>query len=114
MSEFGELLKSLRKNYKISQRKLAELVGIDFTYISKIESGTMDPPAEDKILKMAEVFKVDPDQLLISAKRCQVNCRKLLLSIKMYPFLRKASSFSPQQWERIRGIMNETPEDGEK
>lgn len=30
---------------------MAELVGIDFTYISKIENGTMDLPAEDKIIQ---------------------------------------------------------------
>ncbi|MFB9279388.1 helix-turn-helix domain-containing protein [Cohnella cellulosilytica] len=115
MSEFGDLLKSLRKDYKISQRKLAELVGIDFTYISKIESGAMDPPAEDKIIKMAEVFQVNPDQLLISAKKVPSELQKIITEHQDVPvFLRKASSFSSNQWERIRGIMNETPEDGEK
>jgi transcriptional regulator with XRE-family HTH domain len=114
MSEFGELLKSLRKDKKISQRKLAELVGIDFTYISKIESGTMDPPAEDKIIKIAEIFNVNPDQLLISAKKVPSELQKVITDYQDLPlFLRKASSFSPHQWERIRGIMNETPNDEE-
>jgi transcriptional regulator with XRE-family HTH domain len=115
MSEFGDLLKSLRKDYKISQRKLAELVGIDFTYISKIESGAMDPPAEDKIIKMAQVFMVNPDQLLISAKKVPSELQKIITEHQDVPvFLRKVSSFSPDQWERIRGIMNEPSEDGEK
>lgn len=115
MSEFGDLLKSLRKEHKISQRKLAELVGIDFTYISKIESGAMDPPAEDKIIKIAEVFKTDKDKLLLSAKKVPSEFQKIITENQDVPiFLRRASTFSQSQWERIKGIMNEEPEDGEK
>ncbi|MBT4731693.1 helix-turn-helix transcriptional regulator [Candidatus Woesearchaeota archaeon] len=37
--EFGNKIKILRKNAGISQEKLAELAGIDRTYISSIEKG---------------------------------------------------------------------------
>ncbi|MBT4764967.1 helix-turn-helix transcriptional regulator [Candidatus Woesearchaeota archaeon] len=37
--EFGNKIKTLRKNAGISQEKLADLAGIDRTYISSIEKG---------------------------------------------------------------------------
>lgn len=40
---YGELLRSDRKNSGLSQRELAKKVGVDFTYISKIENGKLEP-----------------------------------------------------------------------
>jgi len=108
VSQFGELLKSLRKKHKITQRQLAERVGIDFTYISKIESGNMDPPAEDKIVKMAVVFGEDPDQLLIAAKKVPRDFQKIITEHKEVPvFLRKVPHITPEQWKKIHGIIEQ-------
>ncbi|MEF3305785.1 helix-turn-helix domain-containing protein [Paenibacillus sp. GYB003] len=113
MSEFGELLRSLRKQNKITQRQLASLVGIDFTYISKIESGTMDPPAEDKLIRMAEVLRVEPEELILSAKKVPTTFQKLITENSDVPiFLRKASHLSPKQWEKIKEIIG-ADDDGE-
>lgn len=107
MSEFGKMLKNIRKGKEISQRKLAELVGIDFTYISKIENGTMDPPAEDKIVKIAEVLGEDPDTMLIVAKKVPSDFQRVITENKDIPlFLRKAPNLSTEQWEEIRRIIN--------
>lgn len=64
---FGELLKRLRTQWNLSQRALADLVGIDFTYISKIENEALDPPSEETLIKMADVFKVDRYDFILSA-----------------------------------------------
>lgn len=107
MSDFGKILKAFRTKKEISQRKLAELVGIDFTYISKIESGTMDPPAEDKIVKMAEILGEDPDAMLIAAKKIPSQFQKTITENKdMAMFLRKANNLSQSQWENIRRIVD--------
>ena len=112
MSEFGELLKRLRKDKKISQRQLAELVGIDFTYISKIENGMMEPPAEDKIIKIADVFGEDPDELLIAAKKVPSHFQKVITENENIPvFLRRAPDLSPGQWEQIKRIIGEDGSD---
>lgn len=111
MSEFGKKLKAFRLEKEISQRKLAELVGIDFTYISKIESGTMDPPAEDKIIKMAEVLGEDPDIMLVAAKKVPKELQKIITENKEIPvFLRRASNLSSNQWEEIRRIIDKKDE----
>lgn len=107
MNDFGKLLKNLRVEKKITQRKLAELVGIDFTYISKIENGTMEPPAEDKIVKIAEILGEDADQMLITAKKVPSHFQKVITENKDIPMLlRKADSLSPKQWEDIRRIID--------
>lgn len=64
---FGEMLRRLRAQHNISQRDLAERVGIDFTYISKIENGSEQAPSEEVLIKMAEVFSVNKYDLIISA-----------------------------------------------
>lgn len=113
MSEFGELLRNLRKERKVTQRQLAERVGIDFTYISKIESGTMDPPAEDKIIKIAEVLQAEPEELILAAKKVPKSFQRLITENKEIPvFLRKASELSPAQWRKIKEIIGEEGGDG--
>ena len=44
--DFPERLRTLRKRSQLSQRDLAQRVGIDFTYLSKIENGRVEPPSE--------------------------------------------------------------------
>ncbi|MEJ7778897.1 MAG: helix-turn-helix transcriptional regulator [Daejeonella sp.] len=61
---FGQALKEIRRETGISQRELADKVGIDFSYVSKIENDRMPPPAGDTIQKICEVLKVSTDLLL--------------------------------------------------
>lgn len=111
MSEFGIYLKQLRKDKKISQRALADLIGIDFTYLSKIESGVMPPPAEERIIKIAEVLKIDPDELLIIARKVPSDFNNIILQDKNVPiFLRKAPDISKEQWTRIHKIIDNKEE----
>lgn len=41
--EAPRLFRESRKAYGLSQRALAEILGVDFTYISKIENGQLKP-----------------------------------------------------------------------
>lgn len=66
---FGQRLRELRKERGISQKELAKKVGIDFTYLSKIETGSMDPPSEKTILALAKALNADSDELLVLAKK---------------------------------------------
>ena len=108
MSEFGDMLKSLRVEKKISQRKLAELVGIDFTYISKIECGTEAPPAESTIINIAKYLGEDSDKMLLAAKKIPSDFQKIIMENKdVQIFLHKAPNITASQWEMIRLIINE-------
>ena len=52
--DFPERLRTLRKQAQLSQRDLAERVGVDFTYLSKIENRRADPPSEGVLRSIAK------------------------------------------------------------
>lgn len=66
---FGERVRELRKEHGMSQRHLAERVGIDFTYLSKIENGRMEPPSEEVIRRVAEELGTSADELIVLADK---------------------------------------------
>lgn len=61
---FAERIKKLRKEKKMSQSELAQMVGTDIRQISRYEGGKILPYAET-IVKIANVFDVTTDYLLI-------------------------------------------------
>ena len=69
---FGKRIRELREakkrtDPKYSLRQFAQAVDISATFLSKVETGEFNPPAPDKIKKMAELLGVDPDDLLALA-----------------------------------------------
>ena len=53
---FPDRLRELRRASRMSQRALADQVGIDFTYLSKIENGRVEPPSEGVLQRIAKVL----------------------------------------------------------
>ncbi|MFC2067356.1 helix-turn-helix domain-containing protein [Chloroflexota bacterium] len=66
---FGARLKELRIRAHLSQRKLASKVGVDFTYISRLENGLSRPPSEKVLLQLSEILHVNKDELITLAGR---------------------------------------------
>ena len=64
---FGSRVRQLRKSTGLSQRDFADKIGIDFTYLSKIENGKVEPPSEEKIRMIARVLENDEEELLALA-----------------------------------------------
>ena len=65
--DFPLRLRALRREAGLSQRGLAERVNVDFTYLSKIENGRVEPPSET-VLKniaavLAEALELDTTEL---------------------------------------------------
>ena len=61
--EFGLLLKELRGKKGITQEKLAELSGVDYKYIQKLEYGKYNPTI-DKLIKIAKALEVEPGTIV--------------------------------------------------
>ena len=59
----GNRLKELRKQKKLNQTELAEVIGISLNTLSNMESGKTDPSTET-IIKLCEFFNVSTDYLL--------------------------------------------------
>lgn len=67
---FGQIIKEARKEKDISQRKLAELTGYNFTYISKLENDKNDtPPSLELIDKFAAHLDIKKLDLLYTSGR---------------------------------------------
>jgi HTH-type transcriptional regulator, competence development regulator len=62
---YGKLLKELRRQKGVAQRDLAASVGVDFSYISKIENDRLQPPSADTTIKICEALGV-PNEVLLS------------------------------------------------
>jgi transcriptional regulator with XRE-family HTH domain len=58
MRTFAELLRDARERAGISQRELAEKVGVDSSYISRIERALFPPPVRDKVLAIADALEL--------------------------------------------------------
>lgn len=65
---FSDRLRELRRAARLSQRALAEQVGIDFTYLSKIENGRVEPPSEGVLLRIAKelALKLGKDETALA------------------------------------------------
>ena len=61
---FGDALREQRRIAGISQRELAERIGLDFSYISKVENGRLPPPSADTIVAICSVFGINAETLL--------------------------------------------------
>ena len=69
-------------------KELADKVGIDFTYLSKIENGVMPPPSEKVILRLAEVLNADKDELIALSGKVPSDIAQLLSNRQTLQFLR--------------------------
>ncbi|MBD3375762.1 helix-turn-helix domain-containing protein [candidate division KSB1 bacterium] len=79
---FGEHLRELRKQRNLTQRELAQKAGIDFTYLSKVETSRMSPPSEKTILDIAAVLELnqdESDELLLLAKKIPSSAKNMII-----------------------------------
>lgn len=77
--QFGQLIRQARKSQGYSQRELAKLVELDFTYLSKLENNRADyPPKEEVIRTLATHLALDGDKLIFLAGRIPQQDESLL------------------------------------
>jgi transcriptional regulator with XRE-family HTH domain len=103
---FGDLLRQKRRAVGVSQRRLAELVGVDFSYISKLENGRLPAPAADTIARIAENIGCATEDLLAAAQKLPDGVGSILSgNPAAVRFLQEASSLGldEAEWEQMRG-----------
>jgi transcriptional regulator with XRE-family HTH domain len=70
MNKFGDRIRELRKAKGYSLRQLAPLVGVGFSYLSKVENDKLDfegTASESLIHRLADVLDADEEELLLLA-----------------------------------------------
>jgi len=104
--DFGSRIRELRKERGISLRDLADRVKIDFTYLSKIENGKVEPPSERIIKLVAQELDTDSEELLNLAGK--VSSEQIRKAVESNPsvgiLLRKIQSRNLTN-EQIEGMV---------
>ena len=72
LKKVGLFIKQLRNENKISQQKLADMIPIDRTGLSKWENGETLPPI-DKMKILCDIFKISIDELISGERTTQNN-----------------------------------------
>lgn len=103
---FGETAKRLRKERGISQRDLAKQVGIDFTYLSKIENDRMEPPSESTIERIAEALDANADDLLVLADRFPSDLADDLKDTETIGALRRSLAGDFDSFEDVKSALS--------
>lgn len=77
---FGSRIRDLRKAMRFSLRELADATSIDFTYLSKLETGRFPPPSEDVIVRLSQVLGADKDELLSLANKVDSSIHEFIVN----------------------------------
>jgi len=86
---FGSYIRERRERLRAtdprgSVRQVAERIGVEPSYLSKVERGLVAPPSEAKILRLAQELGEDPDVLLALAGKVS---QELQAAIRKRPAL---------------------------
>jgi transcriptional regulator with XRE-family HTH domain len=104
MATFGDILRDRRRVAGISQRDLAAKIGVDFSYISKLENGRLAPPATDTTGRIAKALNCAVEDLLAAAGKFPSGVEDAIASEPAaIRFLQKAVDLdlTQSEWERM-------------
>ena len=89
-NSFGGRIRELRRGRGLTQRQAAAEIGVDFTYLSKLENDRGDPPSEETIRRLALLYDVDAEELLALAGKLPPELRQRALTDPRFAtFLRR-------------------------
>jgi transcriptional regulator with XRE-family HTH domain len=113
-SSFGQSLRHLRRSQEVTQRALADQVGVDFSYISKVENDRLPPPAADTVVKICEALGVPAEELLALTGKVPTSVQEMLgTSPAALQFLREAHELklTEEEWagltQRLKRLRRE-------
>ena len=81
---FGKFVRNKREKLRkadasFSLRKVALRIGVEPSYLSKVERGEQPPPSEEKIIALSRELKEDSDVLLALAGKVSSELQKVIL-----------------------------------
>ena len=122
---FPERLRELRKAARLSQRALAEKVGVNFTYLSKIENGRVEPPSESVLQRIAnelagelgmDEIELSDELITLAGKIPSDLAETLSRNPEVIRFLRSVGDDvrSPDDWRRLFSSQSRQETPGEE
>ncbi len=73
----GELLRGIRQEAGVGIKTVAPQLGVNYTYLSKIENGVVTPSAP-LLSRMAKYYAVNRDSLFAAASRLPPDVERIL------------------------------------
>lgn len=121
--EFGRYLKSLRKSIKnMSLRNVQMKTGVSNSYISQVERGVRGIPSPDILRKLAPVYKVSYEELMVDAGYWQraeipddpILKEKAMRYMEFYKMAEDAanSKISPEQFKKALDLVKDIKKQG--
>ncbi|MCY7321744.1 MAG: helix-turn-helix domain-containing protein [Phormidesmis sp. CAN_BIN36] len=106
---FGQLIREARKEKGWSQRELSKLVGLDFTYLSKLENDRADyPPKEEAIRQIAIHLNLNAEELIFLAGRFPERDEEVVRqNYQMLPALFRRLKTDPDFAQEVRSMLDE-------
>lgn len=100
MSGFGEYIRKSRESLlesdsRFSLRKVANAIGVEPSYLSKVERGEQPPPSEKTIVALAKELDLDADVLLALAGK---------VSMELQAIIRKRPKLFGQLIRELKGM----------
>ena len=111
--QFGDTIKAKRTQCHLTQKELAQLCGVNPTYISKIEGGGI-LPSDSLIRCTAGIFGVEEEWLLDVAAKIDGQALQRIASddARMGRLLRhiQRRRITQYQWYQIWQVLEDAPE----
>lgn len=104
----GEMIRRLRKEKGLTQAALAKAIGVDESYISKIEANKLSyNPSEDTLRLIATTLDTDPLELLGLANRAPKEMEAISESEQAREFfsLVRSSDVESDDWQNLTRVL---------
>ena len=75
---YGAFTRRKREEKEFGLREFAKMLGVSATYVSQVERGELSPPAEERVLKTAELLEIDSDVLMALAGRVATDLEDII------------------------------------
>ncbi|MBJ8024913.1 helix-turn-helix transcriptional regulator [Bacillus cereus] len=106
MNMFGQRLKDLRREKKLTQQDIADVLGIEKSNISRFESGKQSLSSEN-IIKTAKYFNVSVDYILGISDYKTINKKKEEQIPKdVVKLMKKINTLSPEKRQLIESLID--------
>ncbi len=109
--KFGAFIRRKREalDPKVGLREMAKKIGVSPTYLSKVERDEFPPPAEDKVIAIAESLDLDVDVLLARAGKVSSDLTQIIREHPraMAHLIRGTRGMSEDQMAEVNKVMAE-------
>jgi transcriptional regulator with XRE-family HTH domain len=110
----GQYIRELRRQRHLTQRQLAERIGVDFSYLSKIENDRLEHMPSLKTLQdLAKALEVDELELMELADKVPTVLQAIARDKDAMHFFRRATEIiqSPEGWRDLLAYIERRAQD---